>query len=609
MSHTQYGSWESIISAEFVSGGANLPWETQIENNSYYWTEQRPSEGGRTVIIQWSPDQGPRVVTPEGFSVRTKIYVYGGSAYCVSGDVVYFVNERDQCIYAYDLTHQSTRQITTPRFKFAELRHSRGKLIALTEEEGDHHFLASIDSKTGAVVSIASGADFYSTPMLSPNQQKIAWIEWNHPYMSWDQSSLWVGDWDGKKITNKIKVAGEERESVAQPVWKDDTTLGFISDRTGWWNLYEWDGSDTVPLQTKEAEFSIPQWRFNTTWGYVNGSPVCAYKGNAGWKLGVIQKGILIDFPLPFSSYAQVKCDGARIVFIAGSPLKTNAVYLYADGQLNQLSASQCIIAEEWVSQGSPLKFPTTGGADSYAYGYYYAPKNPHYPVDGPPPLIVKIHGGPTGAAEVSLRPALQYWTSRGFAIFDVDYRGSTGYGRAYRDALNGTWGLADRDDIISGVKYLVEKGLADPTRLYISGSSAGGFTLLRALTHDDMFSKAVCYYAVSDLEALAKETHKFEKHYLDRLVAPYPERRDIYVERSPIQFIDRIKSEVLIFQGVNDPVVPPEQSKSLHQKLKEKGIPTELVLYEGEGHGFRILSTLLDTLQRELTFFNSSTM
>jgi dipeptidyl aminopeptidase/acylaminoacyl peptidase len=599
----QYGSWESIITPEFVCGGANLPWETQIEGDTYYWTEQRPSEGGRTVLIRWNPQEGSGVALPDGYSIRTKIYVYGGSAYCASGNTVYFVNEKDQCIYSYTPGNGNPRQITAPGYKFAELRFIEGGLIALAEDDSDHHFLALVDVATGAVHTIVSGADFYSSPVISPDNKRIAWIEWNHPYMSWDESSLWVGEWDGNEIKNKIKIAGEEQESVSQPVWKDAHTLGFISDRTGWWNLYEWDGEKINPLQVMEAEFSVPQWRFNTTWGYVNGSPICAYKGDAGWKLGLIQKEMLINFPLPFNSYAQVKTCGSRILFIAGSQLKTNAVYTYIEGQLIQLSPSQCEIAEEWVSLGSPIKFPSK---DTFAYGYYYPPKNPHYMIDGPPPLIVKIHGGPTGAAEVSLRPALQYWTSRGFAIFDVDYTGSTGYGRTYRDALNGSWGIADRDDILCGVKYLVERGLADPARLYISGSSAGGFTLLRALICENIFAKAVCYYAVSDLEALAKDTHKFEKHYLDRLIAPYPERRDVYVERSPIQSIENIKAQMLIFQGGNDPVVPPEQSKSLHKRLKDKGISSELVLYEGEGHGFRILSTLLDTLQRELQFFNT---
>lgn len=604
MKMSPYGSWESIISPEFVCGGANLPWETQIDRDTCFWTEQRPSEGGRTLLLKWSADEGVKVITPAEYSVRTKIYVYGGSAYCVSDETIYFVNEKDQCVYAQGTSENTLRRVTQPGMKFAELRIVGKGLIALSEDSENRNTLVHIDVESGEVTTLVEGADFYSSPSLSPDLKRIAWIEWNHPNMSWDESSLWVGEIKGASVLNITKIAGAKNESVAQPIWKDNHTLGFISDRTGWWNLYEFDGEKTTSLCTQKSEFSVPQWRFNTTWGYYKGNPLCAYTTEGGWGLGIIKEGKVSRIDLPFNSYAQVKVVGDNVLFMAGSPTKTYSVYLWTSHQLKQLSEDQCVLPKEWISIGKPVRFPTNDEGTNFAYGYYYPPKNPKYIFEGAPPVIVKIHGGPTGAAELSLRPVIQFWTSRGFALFDVDYTGSTGYGRHYRDALKGQWGIADRDDIIWGVRYLVDHQLADFKRLYISGSSAGGFTLLRVLTACNLFTKAVCYYGVSDLEALAKETHKFEKHYLDQLVAPYPEMRAVYVERSPINAIDKIRASMLIFQGVNDPVVPPEQSQMLYQKLQENGVSSELVMYEGEGHGFRIKTTLIDTLERELAFF-----
>lgn len=603
MKNAPYGTWESVLTPEFVCKGASSPWETKIDGEACYWTEQRPSEQGRTVIVKWTADEGTRAITPNGYSARTKVYVYGGSSFCVKGDVIHFVNDKDQCIYSQNSSSSEIKQLTLPGLKYAELSPTDHGLVALIETPEEKNFIGFIDASTGKVSPLVEGADFYSSATLSPDAKKIAWIEWNHPYMSWDESSLWVGDFDGTTICNKIKVAGEKKESLSQPIWKDATTLGFISDRTGWWNLYEWNGNAIIPLCPVAMEFGVPQWRFNNTWGYRNGIPICAYKDGGAWKLGSLERGKLIEIDLPFNSYSQVRTEGSKTLFIAGSPTKVFAVYLWEQNTLVQLSTDSCVIPEEWISLAQPMTFPTSAEKTKIAYGLFYPPTNPQFYAEGPPPVIVKIHGGPTGAAEVSLRPSIQFWTTRGFALFDVDYTGSTGYGRAYRDALNGAWGIADRDDILWGVRYLVEHQLVDPKRLYISGGSAGGFTLLRVLAAEDLFSKAVCYYGVSDLEALAKETHKFEKHYLDQLVAPYPEQREVYIERSPIHEVDKIRASMLIFQGLDDQVVPPDQSQALYESLQANGVPAELVLYGGEGHGFRGEKTILDTLEREVQF------
>lgn len=609
MIQAPYGSWESIISAELVCRGANLPWETQIDGDYCYWTEQRPSEQGRTVVVRWSPIEGLSTLTPEGYSVRTRIYVYGGSAYCVKGEFLYFVNDKDQRIYVQSLREKQPRPLTDAGVKFAEIRALKNGLIALAETADEINYLCYVDIETGQQTPLVSGADFYSSPQISADEKRIAWVQWNHPSMSWDESSLWVADLHGNQIQNKFRVAGTDGESISQPVWKKSGELGFISDRTGWWNLYEWDGTNCTPLCAMETEFGVPQWRFNTTWGYDErtGAVISAYKVPGGWDIGTIKEGVLTSLHLPFNSYSQVKAGNGKLLFLAGSSTKLFSVYLLENHRLNEISSTPFEIPTEWISTARQVAFPTDSNPLKTAYGFFYPPKNPRFYSDGAPPVIVKIHGGPTGAAEVSLRPVIQYWTSRGFALFDVDYTGSTGYGRVYRDALKGQWGIADRDDILNGVRYLMNQGWVDPKRLYISGSSAGGFTLLRALSAEDLFTKAVCSYGVSDLEAMAKETHKFEKHYLDQLIAPYPEKREVYVERSPIHTIDQIKAPMLIFQGLEDKVVPPDQSEMLHKRLKALKIPSELVLYENEGHGFRSESTLLDTLKRELHFLQKN--
>ncbi len=600
-----YGEWESLITPELVCQASNSPWETKIHEDAFYWTEQRPSEGGRTVIIRWSEEEGRTVITPIGYSVRTRMYVYGGSAYAVGDTALYFVNDKDQCIYSQGHKGGDPKKITQTGLKYAELCPIKGGLVALVESPGEKHFIGFVETMTGNTIPLVEGADFYSSPQVSPDGKKIAWIEWNHPNMSWDESSLWVGELEGQHIVNRIKIAGGKNESVTQPVWNGSQKLGFVSDKTGWWNLYEWDGENCTPLCPIDAEFGAPQWRFNTTWGYYKGTPIAAYRTMEGWKLGKVEQGQVVSIPLSFNSYSQIKINDDKALLMGGSPLKPFAVYSMnpLTCQVKLISEECCKIPPEWISIPRQISFPTNAEQTKRAYGFFYPPTNPQYSAEGAPPVIVKIHGGPTGAAEASLRSAIQFWTSRGFALFDIDYTGSTGYGRAYRDALKGQWGIADRDDILWGVRYLVEQHWVDKERLYISGSSAGGFTLLRALTGDQLFAKGVCYYAVSDLEALAKDTHKFEKHYLDLLIAPYPEYREEYIQRSPIKEIDKIKASMLIFQGLEDLVVPPAQSRMLFEELKKKGIASELVEYEGEGNGFRQEKTLLDTLKRELKF------
>ena len=609
-----YGYWESIISPKSVCGGSTQPWETKIDQEAYYWTEQRPLEGGRTVIIRWTAALGRQILTLDGYSVRTRVYVYGGAAFAVKGDTLYFVNDKDGSIYAQKIAKNGNTEppypLTSPSLslKYAELQVAEKGLIALTETSDEKNALTYIDFKSGSLSTLVEGADFYSSPQLSPDGDKLAWLEWNHPDMPWDQASLWVGEFSQGTLLSKQKVAGGEKESVTQSNWSSNGKLGFVSDLTGWWNLYEWDpfSNKSEILYQIDAEFGVPQWRFNTTWGYNETTPTAAYKTDLGWHLGKIEKGQLSQIQLPFNSYAQVKVYKNQVLFVAGAWDLPLAVYLLdlKTNALQQLSEPADLPSPEWVSKGRAMSFPADRKGIKKGYGFFYPPKNPLCRSEGLPPVIVKIHGGPTGAAEVSMRPVIQFWTSRGFALFDIDYTGSTGYGRLFREALKGQWGIADRDDILQGVSYLVDQGLVDPKRLYISGSSAGGFTLLRALTSSDLFSRATCYYGVSDLKALATETHKFEKHYLDQLIAPYPEGAAIYEERSPINEVDKIRASVLIFQGLEDKVVPPSQSRLLFEKLRENGADAELVEYEGEGHGFRQGETLLDTLKRELFFF-----
>ncbi|HIC94777.1 MAG TPA: S9 family peptidase, partial [Anaerolineae bacterium] len=441
---------------------------------------------------------------------------------------------------------------------------------------------------------------------------RLAWLTWNHPNMPWDGTELWVAKLraDGS-LGRAGRVAGGPRESIFQPEWSPDGILHFVSDRTGWWNLYRWRDGRVEPLTEMEAEFGRPQWVFGmSTYAFESaGRIICAYTRQGTWHLASLDTATrrLEPIETPYTEIAYVRAAPGRAVFLAGSPTEPASIVQLdlATGRIEVLRrSSETAIDPGYLSSPQAIEFPTEGGLTAYAF--FYPPRNRDYvaPPDERPPLLVMSHGGPTSAASTTLNLEIQYWTSRGIAVLDVNYGGSTGYGRAYRERLEGRWGIVDVDDCVNGARYLVERGLVDGQRLAIRGGSAGGYTTLCALTFRDVFKAGASYFGVSDLEALTKETHKFESHYLDRLVGPYPERRDLYRDRSPIHFAHRLSCPVIFFQGLEDKVVPPSQAELMVQALRAKGLPVAYVTFEGEQHGLRRAESIKRALDAELYFY-----
>ncbi|MHC4714011.1 MAG: S9 family peptidase, partial [Planctomycetota bacterium] len=512
------------------------------------------------------------------------------------------------------------------------------------------NFIGAVSLSTGAVTALAEGADFYSDPRISPDGKRLCWLQWDHPNMPWDGTQLWVGEIrsDGTigearkvggglgngctggqssfapcfaKATQGEKASEDEAatsgtvtegESIFQPEWSPGGVLHFVSDRTGWWNLYRLDDSDARPLCPTEAEFGMPRWVFGmSTYGFVSDDVIlCAYTRDGVWRLSRLDTGAgaLADFDLPYTQISGVRVEGGRALITAGGPRDVTSVVLLdleMDKPAVLRKSSGVEIDSGYVSQAESIEFPTEGGLTAYAL--FYPPKNRDFagPEGELPPLLVHIHGGPTSAARTALSLSTQYWTSRGFAVVDVNYGGSTGYGREYRERLEGRWGVVDVDDCCNAARYLVDAGRVDGERLAIAGGSAGGYTTLCALAFRDAFKAGASHFGVSDAEALAVETHKFESRYLDRLIGPYPEERELYVERSPIHFTERLTCPVIFFQGLEDKIVPPDQAEKMFDALRERGIPTAYVAFEGEQHGFRQAEHIKRALDGEFHFYS----
>ncbi len=468
--------------------------------------------------------------------------------------------------------------------------------------------------ENGADIQIlAEGCDFYASVRLHPDGSQLAWISWNHPNLPWDGTELWVAPILADGFLGEARlVAGGINESIFQPEWSPDGILYFISDRTNWWNLYRWCNGEIEPLHNKEAEFGLPQWVFGmSTYGFQ--SPhhlICTYTQDGNWYLARLnlETKQLEVIETPYTSISSLQVDNHRAVFLGGSGIESTALVeidltTYKITVLRK--SSDVEIESGYLSIPQAIAFPTENNLT--AYGFFYPPQNQDYqpPSTEKPPLIVKSHGGPTASTSSTLNLRIQYWTSRGFAVFDVNYGGSTGYGKEYRERLKDNWGIVDVDDCCNGAKYLAAQGLVDETRLAIAGGSAGGYTTLAALTFRDVFRAGASYYGISDLEALAKDTHKFEARYLDGLIGAYPERQDLYKMRSPIHFTDKLSCPVIFFQGSEDKVVPPNQAEMMVEALKSKGLPVAYILYEGEQHGFRRAENIKRTLEAELYFYS----
>jgi dipeptidyl aminopeptidase/acylaminoacyl peptidase len=615
-----FGSWRSPISSDLIVRGVVGLGQIVLDDRDVYWMESRPGEGGRSVVVLRTPDGRTEDVTPQPFNARTRVHEYGGGDFAVHDGTVYFSNFADQRIYRrapggepQPLTPENSR-----RYADMVVDPDRRSLIAVREDHSTPanepvNEIVGIDLDAGEERVLVSGNDFYSSPRLSPDGRRLAWLTWNHPNMPWDGTELMVCDLgaDGSP-ENVEQVAGGQDESIFQPEWSPDGNLHFVSDRTGWWNLYREGRAE--PLCEREAEFGLPQWVFGmSTYAFVSpGRVVCSYTEHGSSRLAILdtETGELDPLETPYSSIASVCADEAagRIVFRGSSPTEPACIVRLdpSTGEHEVLRRSGDLeIDSGYLSVPEPVEFPTE--KDRTAYAFFYPPKNQDYAApDGElPPLLVMSHGGPTAATTTALDPEIQYWTSRGIAVLDVNYGGSTGYGREYRRRLDGMWGVVDVEDCANGASYLAERGLADGRRLMITGGSAGGYTTLCALTFTDAFAAGASHFGVSDVEALARETHKFESRYLDRLIGPYPERADLYRERSPIHFTDLLSCPVIFFQGLEDEVVPPSQAETMFEALRVKGLPVSYVPFEGEQHGFRRAENIKRALDGELYFYS----
>lgn len=610
-----YGTWKSPITAGLIAGTTISLSSLAVENDVFYWLEGRPAEGGRTVVVRQFGDISEDV-TPTGFNVRSRVHEYGGGSALVADGEVYFVNFDTQRIYCQ--RPGDTPRALTPeaagRFSDMQLDRKRRRLICVREDHSGtgepRNELVAVNLEGRAIEVLDGGHDFVASPRINEAGDRLAWLSWDHPNMPWDGTTLWTATFDDEGgIGTPRKIAGGSGESIFQPEWSADGELLFVSDRSNWWNLYKTSNQGILPISPTEAEFGLPQWAFGmSTYGVVGDGRIVASCCQAGmWRLGVIVDDRLKAFDLPYSDISGVRVSGDAVLFVGSSAtLPSQLVHLdIASGEYTVLRYSSVVDLDAgYLSQPETVEFPTTDGTVSY--GFYYAPKNPKFeaPADELPPLIVRGHGGPTGAASAALNLSIQFWSSRGFAVLDVNYRGSTGFGRAYREALYGNWGIADVDDMVAGAEFLVARGVADPKRLMIRGGSAGGFTTLAALTFRDTFSAGASHYGIGDLMALARDTHKFESRYLDRIIGPLPESEALYNQRSPINYTDQLDCPVIFLQGLDDKVVPPNQAEAMVDALKAKGIQVAYLAFEGEGHGFRKAENVERALVAELTFY-----
>ena len=618
---SRYGSWKSPITSDLIVSGAIGLGQIAIDGEDIYWVETRPQEKGRYVVVKLAPGGRPVDVTPIPFNARTRVHEYGGGGFTASDDLIYFSNFADQRLYRFGAAGEPQAITAEVEMRYADgvIDRERNRMICVREDhsapgrEAVNAIVGIPLSGEGAQVTLASGADFYSSPRLNPEGSRLAWLQWNHPNMPWDGTELWVADvLEDGSVTNPVRVAGVVDESIFQPEWSPAGDLHFVSDRTGWWNLYRWREGMIEALYPMEAEFGLPQWVFGmSTYAFESANRiVCAYIEQGFSKLAVLDTttGELEKIETPFTKIESIRAMPGKAVFIAASPAETASIVRFdlANRQFETIRrSSELTIDPGYISVPQAIEFPTENGLTAHAF--FYPPRNQDFiaPENERAPLLVMSHGGPTAATSPMLRLSVQYWTSRGIAVLDVNYGGSTGYGREYRERLNGSWGVVDVDDCVNGAKYLAERGLVDGDRLAITGGSAGGYTTLCALTFRDAFKAGASHYGVSDLEALEVDTHKFESRYTHKLVAPYPERADLYRERSPIHHTDQLSAPVIFFQGLEDKIVPPNQAEMMVNALRAKGLPVAYITFEGEQHGFRQAANIKRALDGELYFYS----
>ena len=617
-----FGSWKSPITSELIVSKTVGLGGVASDGNNIYWLESRPTEKGRNVLVKLSSDDTAEDVTPQPFNIRTRVHEYGGGAYLIEDETVYFSNYQDGRVYQQQIG--KSPEVITPEsaMRYADfvLDRERNRLICVAEDHTKTdsepvNSIIAIALNTGEITPLVTGNDFYTSPRLSPDGKQLTFISWDHPDMPWDSSDLRLGNIaeDGS-IGNIEIVAGGKAESICEPKWSPDGRLYFSSDQSNWWNLYRRNDDGSIEcLHPMSAEFAYPHWVFGlSTYTFINAELIfCAYSENGSWHLATINT-ITKQFnkiETEYTSISSVKTSSdGQALFIAGSPSQPTAVVklnLETKSPLILKTAGTLNIDPGYLSMPEAIAFPTENNLTAYAW--YYPPQNKDYcaPEGELPPIFVKSHGGPTAAASVNLSFRIQYWTSRGFGYLDVNYGGSIGYGRKYRQRLENNWGIVDIDDCVNAAQYLVDHGLADGEKLVISGSSAGGYTTLAALTFRDTFKAGASYYGISDLEILATDTHKFESRYLDRLVGKYPEAKEIYQTRSPIHYTEQLSCPVIFFQGLEDKVVPPNQAEMMVEAIKQKGIPVAYITFADEGHGFRQADNIKKAIDSEFYFYS----
>ncbi len=633
-----FGSWASPVSPETLTEGSLRLSDLTVAAGRVWWVERRPDDGGRQVVVS-AGDRG--AVTdhiPAGRSARNTVHEYGGATFTVVGtDGVVFSEFADQRLWSVSAGREPRALTPVPpepaAWRYADARPVPGGdwLVCVRErhhgagaEEVENDLVAVALSGDVEPVLLVGGHDFFAAPRPSPDGTRLAWLSWDHPNMPWDGTELWVanlsGDPDGglPVLGAPRRIAGGPDESISQPRW-GGSQLHWMSDRSGWWNLYADDGADGRCVVALAAECSGPDWVFGqSTYDFLaDGRVALAWSGAGIGHLGIVDPGTgaLTEISTAFTRFEAVATHGSDVVVVAASATEAATVVALNAVALNPGNPARACARVIRRSRGAPAEparvsaaegigFPTTGGRSAHAY--WYPPTSPDH--EGPPgtlpPLVVMNHGGPTSSASPAFDVSVQFWTSRGLGVVDVDYGGSSGYGRAYRRSLDGAWGVIDVDDCVAAAVYLADRGLVDRNRMVIRGSSAGGFTTLCALTFRDVFAAGASLYGVTDLASLAADTHKFEAHYLDRLVGPWPEAADLYRQRSPIHHVAELTCPVIVLQGLDDRVVPPAQAEVMVEALRAKDVAVEYVTFAGEAHGFRRAESIRRAAEAELSFY-----
>ena len=621
-----FGSWPSPITPDLLTQQVVALSQVCVADGAVWWNEGRPQEGGRQVVVRSGPEGDIADVLPEGFSARTRVHEYGGGAYTVHRDTLFFSNFADQRLWRVEAdgsgapprpltpeppapgAHRYADAVVSPDGRWLVCVRERHPV----EDSGEvvNDLVALPTSGDGEPVVLGEGRDFFAAPRLSPDGRTLAWLYWDHPNMPWDGTELWTTGVDGEmRVASPRLIAGGPDESVSQPRWSPDGTLHWVSDRSGWWNLYSDDGTAGRPLAPMEAEFARPDWVFGqSSYTFLSdGRLVAAWTEEGIGYLGVVEEGRVEPLPTQFTEFSSLQPFGSGVVALAASARRAPAVLAIDldSGRSGLIRASRPVpVPQQAVSEGRPFEYPTEAGLTAHAFWYPPRLEGFQGPQGERPPLIVRSHGGPTGSASPALNLEIQFWTSRGFTVVDVDYGGSAGYGREYRRRLDGRWGEVDLDDCVNAARYLAEVGHPDPDRMAVRGESADGYTTLCALTFRQLFAAGASYYGVADLERLTADTHKFESRYLDRLIGPLPEAVDVYRSRSPVHFADRITAPVILLQGLEDAVVPPSQAEMLVASLRANRIPFAYLAFEGEQHGFRRAETIRRAVEAELSFY-----